>query len=225
MRRAAPRAPSWKRRARRSPRLAGARADQVIFTSGATRSNNLAIFGAVEGSLEGEDLKKTRITRLFVSAIEHKCVMASARRLAERFPWVRLEILPVTADGVLDIEALCVALREGKGRALVAVMLANNEIGTIQPIAEVSALVREAGGLLLVDAVPAAGKMKLDFALCDYMVLSAHKLGGPLGAGALIVADGAPLVAQILGGAHQRGMRAGSGNLPGDAGFGAAPMR
>jgi cysteine desulfurase len=82
--------------------------------------------------------------------------------------------------------------------------------------------VREAGGLLLVDAVPAAGKMALDFALCDYMILSAHKLGGPLGAGALVVADGAPLTAQIVGGAHQRGMRAGSENLSGDAGFGAA---
>lgn len=202
--------------------LAGARAEQVIFTSGATESIHLAIFGAVEASLDGEDSRKDRITRLFISAIEHKAVTATARKLAERFPWVRLEILPVTADGVLDLEALRVALREGKGRALVAVMAANNEIGTIQPIAEISALVRDAGGLLLVDAVPAAGKMKLDFALCDYMVLSAHKLGGPLGAGALVVADGAPLVAQIVGGAHQRGLRAGSENISGDAGFGAA---
>jgi cysteine desulfurase len=202
--------------------LAGAKADQVIFTSGATEANHLAIFGAVEASLEGEDLKKERITRLFVSAIEHKSVIATARKLAERFPWVRLDILPVTADGVIDLEALRVALREGKGRALVAVMAANNEIGTIQPVAEVSRLVRDVNGLLLVDAVPAAGKIALDFALCDYMVLSAHKIGGPLGAGALVVQAGVPLAPQIVGGGHQRGMRAGSENLSGSAGFGAA---
>ena len=93
--------------------LTGARPEQVIFTSGATESIHLAIFGAVEGSLEGEDSRTGRITRLFVSAVEHKAVTATARKLAERFPWVRLDILPVTADGVLDLEALRVALREG----------------------------------------------------------------------------------------------------------------
>ena len=199
--------------------LAGAKPAQVIFTSGATESCHLALFGAVEGSLEGDD---SRITRIFVSAVEHKAVIASAHRLAERFPWIHVTVLPVTADGVLDTEALRVALREGKGRTLVAVMAANNEIGVIQPIAEVSRLVREAGGLLLVDAVPAAGKIALDFALCDYMVLSGHKMGGPIGSGALIVADGVPLAAQLVGGGHQRGLRAGSENLSGIAGFGAA---
>ena len=202
--------------------LAGADADQVIFTSGATEANNLALFGAVEGSLDGEDSKKVRITRLFISAIEHSSVIAAARKVAERFPWVRLDILPVTADGVIDLEALRVALREGKGRALVAVMAANNEIGTLQPLADVSKLVREAGAMLLVDAVPAAGKIALDFSLCDYLVLSAHKIGGPLGAGALVVRREAPLAPQMVGGGHQRGLRAGSENLPGSAGFGAA---
>ena len=204
--------------------LAGAKPAQVIFTSGATESCHLAIFGAAEGSLEGDDIKSSggRITRIFVSAVEHKAVIASAHRLAERFPWIHVTVLPVTADGVLDTEALRVALREGKGRTLVAVMAANNEIGVIQPIAEVSRLVREAGALLLVDAVPAAGKIALDFALCDYMVLSGHKMGGPIGSGALIVADGAPLAAQLVGGGHQRGLRAGSENLSGIAGFGAA---
>src|SRR5471032_1587181 len=97
--------------------LAGAKSEHVIFTSGATESNNLALFGAVEGSLEGEDSKNSgRITRIFVSAIEHSSVLATADRLAERFPWVRARRLPVTADGVLDLEALRVALREGKGR-------------------------------------------------------------------------------------------------------------
>ena len=200
--------------------LVGAKADQVIFTSGATEASNLALFGAVEGSLADD----SRITRLFVSAIEHNAVLVAAARVAERFPWVRLAHLPVTTDGVLDLEALRVALREGKGRALVAVMAANNETGVVQPIAEVSKLVREAGGLLLVDVVPAAGKAPLDFALCDYMILSAHKMGGPQGVGALIVAEGVPLQPQIVGGGQQKGLRAGTENLSGIAGFGAAAL-
>jgi len=149
-------------------------------------------------------------------------VLATAGKLAERFPWIRLTILPVTADGVIDTEALRVGLREGKGRTLVAVMAANNEIGTVQPIAAVSKLVREAGALLLVDAVPAAGKIALDFSHCDYMTLSGHKIGGPQGAGALLVRDGAPLAPQLVGGGQQKGRRAGSENLSGIAGFGAA---
>jgi cysteine desulfurase len=204
--------------------LVGAKAESVIFTSGATEANHLALFGAVEGSLEGE---ASRITRVFVSAIEHSSVLATAAKLAERFPWIRLTILPVTADGVIDTEALRVGLREGKGRALVAVMAANNEIGTVQPIAAVSKLVREAGALLLVDAVPAAGKIALDFSHCDYMTLSGHKIGGPQGAGALLVRansheTSAPLAPQLVGGGQQKGRRAGSENLSGIAGFGAA---
>jgi len=199
--------------------LAGAAADAVIFTSGATESNNLALFGAIEGSLEAE---ASRITRIFVSAIEHSSVLATAGRLAERFPWVRVSHLPVDADGVLDLETLRVALREGKGRALVAVMAANNETGTVQAIAQVSRLVHEAGALLLVDAVPAAGKIKLDFSLCDYMTLSAHKIGGPQGVGALLVRDQVPLAPQLVGGGQQKGLRAGTENLSGIAGFGAA---
>lgn len=199
--------------------LVRADAADLVFTSGATESNNLALFGAVEGSLaEGE----TRITRIFVSGIEHSSVLATADRLAERFPWVRVARLSVTADGVIDLEDLRVALREGKGRALVAVMAANNETGVVQPIAEVSKLVREANGLLLVDAVPAAGKIALDFGLCDYLVLSAHKIGGPQGAGALIVRNAVPLQPQLVGGGQQKGLRAGTENLSGIAGFGAA---
>lgn len=200
-------------------RLADAPAANVVFTSGATESNNLALFGAVEGSLGGD---ASRITRLFVSAIEHSSVLANAGKLAERFPWLKVANLPVTAAGVIDLEALRVALREGKGRTLVAVMAANNETGVVQPIAEISDLVREAGALLLVDAVPAAGKIALDFALCDYMTVSAHKLGGPQGVGALLVAEGAPLAPQLVGGGQQKGLRAGSENLSGIAGFAAA---
>jgi len=204
--------------------LAGAGPEAVIFTSGATESNNLALFGAVEGSLAERDLSKGsgRITRIFVSAIEHSSVLATADRLAERFPWVRVGRLAVTADGVIDLEGLRIALREGKGRALVAVMAANNETGVVQPLAEVSKLVREANSLLLVDAVPAAGKIPLNFALCDYMTLSAHKLAGPQGSGALVVRDGVPLHPQLVGGGQQKGLRAGTENLSGIAGFGAA---
>lgn len=203
--------------------LAGAAAHDIIFTSGATEAANLALAGAVEGAIhqhaEGKD---ARISRLFVSAIEHAAVSAAAQRLAERIPGVRVETLPVTRDGVIDLEALRVSLREGKGRALVAVMAANNETGAIQPLPEVSRHCREAGALLLVDAVAAAGKTPLDAALCDYMVLSAHKLGGPQGVGALIAAKGAPLTAQIVGGGQQDGLRAGTENLSGIAGFAAA---
>ncbi len=206
-------------------RLAGAKPEQLIFTSGATESNNLALFGAVEGSLAEGPVSNNgsgRVTRIFVSAIEHSSVLATADRLAERFPWVRVQRLGVTADGVIDLEGLRVALREGKGRALVAVMAANNETGVIQPIVEVSKLVREANALLLVDAVPAAGKTKLDFSLCDYMTLSAHKIGGPQGSGAFLAQESAPLQPQLTGGGQQKGLRAGSENLSGIAGFGAA---
>lgn len=204
-------------------KLVKAKADQVIFTSGATEANNLALWGAMQGAIDqGEVDKSARITRLFVSAIEHSSVLKTAEAVADRVAGVRLEYLPVTAEGVLDIEALRVALREGKGRAMVAVMAANNETGAIQPIAEVSRLCREVGALLLVDAVTAAGKIDLDAGLCDYLTLSAHKLGGPQGVGALVAGADVPLAPQITGGGQQKGLRAGTENLSGIAGFGAA---
>ena len=207
----------------RVARLVRAKPEQVIFTSGATEANGLALWGAVEGAIDRSETEKSaRITRLFVSAIEHSSVLKTAEAVAERVAGVRLEMLPVTADGVLDLEALRVALREGKGRALVAVMAANNETGVIQPVAEISRLCREAEALLLVDAVTAAGKIDLDAGLCDYLTLSAHKLGGPQGAGALVVGDAAPLAPQMIGGGQQKGLRAGTENLSGIAGFGAA---
>jgi cysteine desulfurase len=197
--------------------LVGAKPEQVLFTSGATEAASLALWGAVEGSQDAG----APITRLLVSGIEHACMQETARRMAEDMPDLTLTILPVTADGVADTAALAAALH-GEGRALVAVMAANNETGVIQPLAEISRLARDGGALLLVDAVPAAGKMALDFALCDYLVLSAHKMGGSQGVGALVVADGAPLRPQLLGGGQQRGLRAGTENLAGIAGFGAA---
>lgn len=204
-------------------RIANAKPDRVIFTSGATEANALALWGAVEGAIDRSETEKSaRITRLFVSTIEHSSVLKTAQAVAERAAGVRLETLPVTAEGVLDLEALRVALREGKGRALVAVMAANNETGLVQPIEQISRLCREAGALLLVDAVTAAGKIDLDAGNCDYMTLSAHKLGGPQGVGALIVREDAPLAPQMTGGGQQKGLRAGTENLSGIAGFGAA---
>ncbi|HEY4939853.1 MAG TPA: cysteine desulfurase family protein [Rhizomicrobium sp.] len=197
--------------------LAGAPANNVIFTSGGTEANALALFGAVQGAAEAGQ----RITRLFVSAIEHDSVLANAAAVAERGPGVRLETVPVTADGCVDLEALRVLLREGKGRALVAVMAANNETGVIQPLAEIRALLAEHQAYLFVDAVQAAGKIALE-GQADYISLSAHKLGGPQGVGALIVREGVPLSATILGGGQERGHRAGTENVAGIAGFGAA---
>ena len=196
--------------------LADARVQDVVFTGGGTEANALALWGAVQGAAEAG----ARITRLFVSAIEHSSVRANAAALAERVAGLRLETIPVSADGVADLEALRCELREGKGRALIALMAANNETGVVQPVAEAAALAREAGALLLTDAVQAAGKIAVPEA--DYITLSAHKIGGPAGAGALILRDGVPFSPLILGGGQELGRQAGTENLAGIAGFGAA---
>jgi cysteine desulfurase len=198
-------------------KLAHTDAQNVIFTSGGTEANALALHAAIYGSAEAD----ARLTRIFISAIEHDSVRANASALSERFAGLRLETLPILANGTLDLESLRIALREGKGRALVAVMAANNETGVIQPIAEIAKIAREAGALLFVDAVQAAGKIPLDFD-ADYIAVSSHKLGGPQGAGALIVKPGVAFAPQILGGGQERGHRAGSENVAAIAGFGAA---
>jgi cysteine desulfurase len=126
----------------------------------------------------------------------------------------------VTGEGIADLEALRTMLREGKGRALIALMAANNETGVVQPIAEVAELARETVAPFFVDCVQAAGKIAVPSA--DYISFSAHKIGGPQGVGALILSAGAPFSAQFLGGGQERGRRAGTENLPGIAGFGAA---
>ena len=196
--------------------LAGARIEDVIFTSGGSEANALALWGAIHGAAADG----ARITRLFVSAIEHESVLANAAVLAERVAGLRLETIPVTGDGGADLQALRAMLREGKGRALIALMAANNETGVVQPIAEVAELARETGALFFVDCVQAAVKIALPSA--DYVSFSAHKIGGPQGVGALILRAGAPFAAQILGGGQERGRRAGTENLSGIAGFGAA---
>ncbi|HWA89931.1 MAG TPA: cysteine desulfurase family protein [Rhizomicrobium sp.] len=185
--------------------LMGVAPSNVVFTSGGTEANALALRGAIEGALEA----CARITRLFVSIIEHDSVLRTAAALAERVPGLRLETIPVTADGVADISAT--TLNEGKGRALIALHAANNETGVLQPVERID-------GLLFVDAVQKPGR----YDNASYVSLSAHKIGGPQGVGALIVRDDAPFAAQLLGGGQERGLRAGTENVAGIAGFGAA---
>ena len=204
-------------------RLAGAAAAEVIFVSGGTEANAQALSGTVAGAAQTGD----PVTRLLVSAIEHESVRANAAALTQRVPGLKLETIPVTRDGIVDLGALSQSLAQGKGRVLVSVMAANNETGVIQDVPAVARLVKtEAGrnGLLHVDAIQAAGRTALSFAAsgADTMVLSAHKLGGPQGAGALIAREGAPLVPLIAGGGQEMGRRSGTENVAAIAGFGAA---
>jgi cysteine desulfurase len=194
--------------------LVGAEAKDVTFTSGATEANMLALTPFLE--VVGQKLPRDR---LFVSAVEHPSVLSGGRFAPEA-----VETVPVTADGVVDRAALTAALAKAE-RPLVSVMLANNETGVIQPIAEIAEIVHAANGLLHVDAVQGAGRIDCDMVElgADMMGLSAHKLGGPQGIGALIrrgdIHIAAPL---IVGGGQERGLRAGTENVAAIAGFGAA---
>jgi cysteine desulfurase len=183
--------------------LVGANARDVVFTASGTEANMLALTPAL-GDV------------LLVSAIEHPSV-----RSGGRFP--AAEEIPVTAHGIVDLGALERRLA-GCTRSLVSIMLANNETGVVQPIAAAAALVHAAGGLLHVDAVQGPGRIVCDFnALgADLMTLSAHKIGGPQGVGALIHRGGLSLDPLIKGGGQERGVRAGTENVVGIAGFGAA---
>jgi cysteine desulfurase len=196
-------------------RLAGAARADVIFTSSGTEANALALTPSIE--MAGE--KRPR-DRLFISAIEHSSVRAGGRFAREA-----IEDLPVDADGRLDLAALAEALTQA-ARPLVSVMLANNETGVIQPVAEAAALVHAAGGLLHVDAVQAAGRIPCDIGAlgADLLTLSAHKIGGPKGVGALLRARDDIHFADplIRGGGQERGLRAGTENVAGIAAFGAA---
>jgi cysteine desulfurase len=182
--------------------LVGALPAEVIFTSGGTEANNMALRGAGR-------------RRLLISAVEHESVRNAAPDATA---------IPVDARGVVELGALEAALGALSEPALVSVMLANNETGVVQPIADVVRLARAAGALVHCDAVQAAGKMPLSLhgLGVDYLSLAAHKLGGPTGVGALVVRAGAPLATDRKGGAQEANRRAGTENVAGIAGFGAA---
>jgi cysteine desulfurase len=184
----------------------------VVFVSGGTEASALAIESAVAAGVQ----------RIIVGASEHDAVVESAGAIA-RAAGLPVETWPVDADGVAELAWLADRLASGP-RTLVCLMLANNETGVIQPVAEAAELVRAANGWLHVDAVQAAGKIGLDFngLGADTMALSAHKLGGPQGVGALVAGPRATLSRRLHGGGQERGRRAGTENVPGIAGFGAA---
>ncbi len=192
--------------------LLGADPERTLFTSGGVEADNLAVTSAVAAGSR----------RLLVGATEHVAVSAAA--VATGLP---AETIPVDGDGVADLAWLAARLARwdrADGRPFVALMLANNETGVLHPVAEAAALVREAGGWLHVDAVAAAGKVAIDLhALgADTLAVSAHKLGGPQGVGALAWSELGEPVRALHGGGHERGRRAGTENTPGIAGFAAA---
>ncbi len=183
-----------------------ASAENVVFTSGATEAIHLALSCAGAASI-------------IASAVEHDALFEQASRAlkAER-------IAPVDAGGSLDLVALASLLAEAPKPALVAVQLANNETGIVQPIARIAALCREHGAMLLVDAAQAFGRIPVSVSDLDatYVVVSSHKLGGPSGAGALVLAAGAPFVTTRFGGGQERGRRPGTENGAALVGFGVA---
>lgn len=188
--------------------MVGADAQSVIFSSGGTESNAQAIASALAAGCE----------RLIVCASEHPCVAEAA--MASGKP---VKVLPVDGRGLVDLGKLSELLR-APGKAVVAIHHANNESGVIQPIREAATLVREAGGWLHVDAIQSAGKIPVSMAAlkADTLTLSAHKLGGPQGVGALVLGEGRSAVQIVRGAGQERGLRAGTENVPGIHGFGVA---
>ena len=181
--------------------LVGALPSEIVFTSGGTEANNMALGG-------------TGRKRVLVSAIEHESVLKAVPQS---------NVIPVDRNGVVDLAALEQMLA-GSEPALVSVMFANNETGVLQPVAEVVRLARAANALVHCDAVQGAGKALIDLhgLGVDYLSLSAHKLGGPTGVGALVVRTGAPFASDRKGGGQEANRRAGTENVAGIAGFGAA---
>jgi cysteine desulfurase len=201
-------------------KLIGATAKEIIFTSGATESNNLAIKGIAE-------MYRERGNHIITQATEHKAVLDTCKKLEKQ--GFRVTYLPPQADGLISIEELKRAIvTEGPNKTiLVTIMYANNEIGVIQPIAEIGKLCHEKGILFHTDAVQAVGKIPVDVQKdnIDVLSLSAHKIYGPKGVGALYVRRRNPRVQiseQINGGGHERGMRSGTLNVPGIVGLGKA---
>ncbi|MEI9885246.1 MAG: cysteine desulfurase family protein [Rhizomicrobium sp.] len=201
--------------------FAGAKASEVVFTSGGTEANVLALRGAVAGAIDTDH----RLTRLFVAATAHDSVRAAAAALAETAAGLKLSEIPVDENGRIEPEQFRSLLMNGKGRVLVSLIFANNETGVIEDIAGLATILRAEGGegaLLHVDAV-SSGYSPIRFSAwgADYLSLAAHKIGGPQGVGALVAKETAPLAA-LFPGAQEMRRRAGTQNVPGIAGFGAA---
>ena len=197
-------------------KLIGATSKEIIFTSGATESNNLAIKGIAE-------MYRERGNHIITQVSEHKAILDPCKRLEKN--GFRVTYLPVKADGLIDIEDLKRAMDDKT--ILVSIMFANNEIGVIQPIEEIGKLCHERGVIFHTDAVQAVGKIPVDVQAMniDVLSLSGHKIYGPKGVGALYVRRRNPRVqinAQIDGGGHERGMRSGTLNVPGIVGLGKA---
>src|SRR6476646_457738 len=196
--------------------LIGATAKEIVFTSGATESNNLAIKGVAEMYAE-------KGNHIITAASEHKAILDTCKHLEKQ--GVRVTYLPLKADGLIDLDMLREAITDKT--ILVSIMYANNEIGVIQPIAEIGKICKERGVLFHTDAIQAIGKVPVNVIKdnIDLMSITGHKLYGPKGVGALYVRRRNPrvqLTAQMDGGGHERGMRSGTLNTAGIVGFGEA---
>ena len=194
--------------------LLNADPSEIVFTAGGTEADNFAIRGAADA------LENSARRHLVASAIEHEAVLNTLKALARR-GW-RTTLIPLTASGIVDPERVRAAVTDET--ALVSVMHANNEIGTIQPIAEIAAIAHERGALMHTDAVQSAGKIPVDVRALgvDLLSLSAHKFNGPKGAGILWVKRGTRMQPILTGGKHERSRRAGTENVPAIAGMGVA---
>jgi cysteine desulfurase len=194
--------------------LIGADPTEVVFTAGGTESDNFAIRGVAEA------LEASGRRHLIASSIEHEAVLNTCKALARR-GW-RITLLPAAQSGVVSPDALRAVMTDDT--ALVSVMQANNEVGTIQPIAELAQIAHEKGALFHTDAVQSAGKIPVQVKTLgvDLLALSAHKMNGPKGVGALWLRRSIRLVPVLTGGRHERGRRAGTENVPGIAGCGVA---
>jgi cysteine desulfurase len=196
--------------------LIGATAKEIVFTSGATESNNLALKGVAEMYAE-------KGNHIITAATEHKAILDTCKRLEKH--GVRVTYLPVQQNGLVDLEQVQAAVTDKT--ILISIMYANNEIGVIQPIAELGKIARSKGALLHTDATQAVGKVPVNVIKdnIDLMSMSGHKMYGPKGVGALYVRRKNPRVqitAQMDGGGHERGMRSGTLNVPGIVGLGEA---
>ncbi len=210
-----PRAPASNRRAPKSPRWSAAQPKLVTFVSGGTEANNTVL--TPDWRLGRETVE---LAALLVGATEHPSVLAGGG-----FAPDEIRTIPVNGEGIVDCDALGRMLAAAKGRALVSVMLANNETGAIQPVAEVARIAHEAGAIVHCDAVQAAGRIPVDIAALgvDVLTVSAHKIGGPQGAGAIVRASDDVTFAPLLtGGGQEFRTRAGTENVAAIAGFGAA---